>query len=746
LQEIGQFLRDANSFVASSHEAITRSAPHIYVSALPFAPKDSLIYRDFAALCTGVINVETFGTDNHASRLVMTLTGHESRVRSVAYSSSGDLLAAGLKNGTVHIWDTRTGEEVVSPIKSSDGAVDSVAFASDGQHLASGTDKGVVSIWNVVTGQLYLQRPQAHTAGIGFLTFSPGRRIVASRCWNRVVGLWNMETSQIVSAPGHRGHMISLSFSSDGTVLTLRCWDSEHLWHIGAPGLDIQPSPFSEDNSDDTSTSLDTSKLSIGWDYESGLIRVTRSGRTVTLPTAVSDDVAFRISSDETCLAASWINYTRLGFWDLRRIDADPPLTILGAHPGDADAVSFSQDGKYIASGYEHSVRIWDASLGHEAIQRMPEKGITAVAVSPDKSFIACGRWDGSVYVSDIRDGETKTCLLVGHKEEVCSVSISPDGHMIASGSMDKTVRLWCVQTGTPIGEPSKGHRDWVIAVAFSPNSLWLASGSDDGTVLVWDVATGKIMDFAPMRCQRRADSVAFSSNGQALAAAGYNDGLYLWHLKTGQLVHRFQLEGLDPWAFSPDASRLLASDKEREGLNHVIDMNTGEQLYSTCKVSELYDEYASVSWSPCGRYVAIESPDHAVYLWDLERDTVSKLHGNRAEYYISVAFASDGQFLVSGADDGVIRLWDVKDVCSLALRTDDDPVVRLAHAELKDGWLIGSSGELLLWVPTDYQKHLQFTSYPMTVFGQRRIVVTVGDRGLHWGDDWHACWRGAVS
>jgi len=134
--------------------------------------------------------------------------------------------------------------------------------------------------------------------------------------------------------------------------------------------------------------------------------------------------------------------------------------------------------------------------------------------------------------------------------------------------------------------------------------------------------------------------------------------------------------------------------------------------------------------------------------IWDLAHDTVSMLQGfefDTNKQWSSSAFASDGRFIVSGTGHGVIQLWDVKDACSLALRAKEDPVVRLANAEFKDGWLVGPSGELLLWVPADYQKHLQFAPYPWTILGQRRIVVKVGDQGLNWGEDWHACWCGAV-
>ena len=102
---------------------------------------------------------------------------------SIAYSPSGDLLAAGLYDGTVHIWDTRTGEEVISPMRSSDGAITSVVFAPDGQLLASGAENGAVSVWNVATGRLHSQRPQDHSKPVDLLTCSPDGKLVASVSW-----------------------------------------------------------------------------------------------------------------------------------------------------------------------------------------------------------------------------------------------------------------------------------------------------------------------------------------------------------------------------------------------------------------------------------------------------------------------------------------------------------------------------------------------------------------------------------
>ena len=101
--ELSLLFRDANSFIASSREAIERSASHIYISALPFTPKDSLIYQTYFLLCTGLVSVDTHGIDRHAGWLVMTLTGHESSVHSVAYSPVGQLLGSGSADGSVRI-------------------------------------------------------------------------------------------------------------------------------------------------------------------------------------------------------------------------------------------------------------------------------------------------------------------------------------------------------------------------------------------------------------------------------------------------------------------------------------------------------------------------------------------------------------------------------------------------------------------------------------------------------------------
>ena len=225
-------MRDANAFVTSSYNAIERSAPHIYLSALPFAAKDSMVYKTFVDLCPGTISVKTFGIDRHGGSLVMTLTGHGDEVRSIAYSPDGLLLASGSSDGSVRIWDTRTGEETMSPMRSEDSSVRSVTFAPNGNSLATGSDAGVINLWNLEAGQVTLRTLGNHTRRVNCVAFSPDGSLLASASADTTVRLWRPDSGQQLSVlNGHANEVLSVAFSSDGEVLasasadlTIRLW------------------------------------------------------------------------------------------------------------------------------------------------------------------------------------------------------------------------------------------------------------------------------------------------------------------------------------------------------------------------------------------------------------------------------------------------------------------------------------------------------------------------------------------
>jgi len=759
-KELARFLRDANSFVASSHQAISRSASHIYISALPFADTESLVYKDFVPLCTGLISVDLIGVSHHAGRLVMTLTSHEDAVNSIAYSSDGRLLASASADGTARIWDMRTGEEVMTSLRSGDGPVCSVAISPDCKSFVSGTEGGAVCIWSLANAHNAARRLSGHSGAVSTVLYSPKGSYLASGSLDNTVYLWNAETYQRLAVlKGHTDKVHSIAFSPDSLALATGSEDHTiQLWDVPT-GKPKYKSPYHHDKPIYSLSFLANGQKIVAGSGDDIILCKPQTGRNTASVYSGSDPViSVNPSPDGRLLVSSYGKSVCLS--TLPSFLIKTSTVILEGHTKTVRAATFSHNGLYIASASDdHTIRIWNASGGLEIQPTATHKvtdnyavsalimsdsrtltgnlrgGVNTVAVSPDGTAIVSGSSDYSVRVWDAQASAARLPPLLGHTSLVRSIAISSDGQLIASGSDDYTVRLWNLLTGKAVGEPMQGHSNDVRAVAFAPDTRWLASGSNDKTVRIWDVAKQQSSTVGPLHGGHIVLTVAVSPDGRLVAAGDYSGYIHFWQSETGQPEREpLRTNSTSVWSidFSPDGARILAGGEDSAERVWIWNIGTGEQVFALTGHSGTVN---SVVYSPDGRFIATGSSDTTVRLWDALTGAPIALLAGHNRMVRSVAFTPDSHSVASGFSDDTIRVWNLTQAIIACPESGGDMVTTLNATILANGWLQAPSSELLLWVPTEYRQYIHaHASSP-------RVVVSFDKRGWHRGQSWTSCW-----
>lgn len=418
--------------------------------------------------------------------------------------------------------------------------------------------------------------------------------------------------------------------------------------------------------------------------------------------------------------------------------DPSLATTSAGAHRDLVQSLTFNVDGDVLASGGFREVKIWrrpkDVQAWNVALGAAP----SAMTISPDRRAIAVALGDHSIRILNPADGQTvralaghtdqvtslrysedSTRLVSTSKDQTIRIWNTVDGSIagqiespvasnsaevveteqrseqqpdpvpwIVTGGGDNLLRLWQIPrhpAGRIVNAPNDVKRfassadGRLIVVSDAAGNVRVISvlSSDPGLVerqlSAWKI-DGDISSLAIIRKTGSPEPTADNLGETYVVAAGLSDGtIHLWSISGQSLSDQWNgpKSPVQAIAGSPDGTFAVTGCED--GSLTVWKLN---QPAPTLLSAVPAENSAMMTLSPSKKQLAslaTKDGHPIIVVRNLENGQQIALAGHTGAIQ-SLVFSQDDGRIISAADDGTIRIWDLRNPAQLELRRIEGP------------------------------------------------------------------------
>ncbi|XP_041659020.1 telomerase protein component 1-like [Cheilinus undulatus] len=738
-------LEDCRSFL-KRHAQLLSSWPTLFIQqALNEPPETSAhIWAQGLMGKEGVRVVKCLNNDGQvqhgSSELVSTFS---SEPTCLVMSPDKELMVVGTGQGTLHVINIETKQEVKSLVSSCDG-ISSCVFLKDGR-LATTSYDGQIEIWDIGSS-CRTALIDAHTNTITASDITADKKNLATVSLDFKLKVWSSAKGNEVAVFHSQSPLNCVNFDPEGHLLAAGCWNGNVII----------------------------------WNWLRNKVITSLSGHKRSVRS-----LSFAPSSSSMLCSGSVCGEVRV--WSV------PTSTCVGcfqAHSGATEALTFLERGSMLLSaGSDNMLQLWSGGLGRSVAvlkddvceQEPPPKkqkpvlpAPAALCVAVNGDFAVVGYHSDGIKLFNLETGEkiwqpdflnvtvlsmrwvyvktelTETELLVTAGSDIrlriwkkkdeelgllgglyefglfacqrCVLAIEQNSTYLATASVDSTICLWSLSelVEDPCTEPQavlNGHTGGVTCMSFSPDGGKLLSGGKDKTLIVWDVSASPPVLSKSLRHSHRDWITGCVWTPECVVSSSTDGRLCFWDLQAGQRLKEIS------WT-SPLTSVCCLGQYViagcAEGALHVWNGETNtevshiaahEQQIDHCCVLTHTDKNKEVK--PEEMTVLTASKDGTVKLWKpLEVEHFNTFHGHSGSIHGVVLKEGLPEFLTF-SEDCSLRSWTLT---SKGHTSQRGPVTALCFSDRDDLLLVGyESGYLEIWQNNTVVGHKQTSSSSIT-------------------------------